>query len=217
MGSTVNPRRYDSTHRRAQAAQTRLRIFAAAQRLFLRDGYTATTMKAIADEAGVAVQTVYAATTSKREILKGILDTAVSGPAEHVAVTASTRWQQIEQAADPLRRLALFTALHVEICLREAPAYAIMTDAAGSDPEIRALLEHTATLRYQDQHTLARLLRAHLRPGLTVRRTADIIWTLASEHTYLALVNDRGWTPPAYQAWLAEQLAAAILAPPISD
>lgn len=215
MASTVNPRPYDSTNRRKQAAQTQLRIFDAAQRLFLRDGYTATTMKAIADEAGVAIQTVYASARSKRDILKGILDVAVSGPDEQVAVSTSSQWQEIEQQADPTRRLELFARLHVEICVREAPAFAIMADAAGSDTEIRALQQKTAQLRYQDQHNLARLLRAHLRPGLTIRRAADIIWTLASERTYLALVHERGWPVRAYQDWLVEQLTT-VLEPPRS-
>ena len=58
-------RRYDSTRRREQAAATRREILEAAQRLFERDGYGATTMAAIAAEAGVALKTVYLAFETK--------------------------------------------------------------------------------------------------------------------------------------------------------
>ena len=76
----------------------------------------------------------------------------------------------------------MFVRLHCEICQREAPAFAIMVDAAGSDPEIRSLLDQTSHRRYRDQHLLAKSLhqQGHLRPGLSARRAADIIWTLAS-------------------------------------
>ena len=50
-----------------------------------------------------------------------------------------------------------------------------------------------------------------LGPGITAREAADVIWTLASERTYLALVRDRGWSPSRYERWVARQLAAALL------
>jgi AcrR family transcriptional regulator len=214
MASNVKPRRYDSTNRRRQAAQTRRRILEAAQDLFVQDGYVATTMAAIAERAGVAVQTVYASTTSKRDILKGILDLAVSGDVAQVPVQASSQWKQIEAERDPGQRLRMFVELHTEICGREAPAFAIMSDAAGSDPEIRALMHDTAERRYRDQHQLATSLhrQGHLRSGLSARRAADIIWTLASERTYLALVSDRNWRIRDYRDWLTQQLIDALLA-----
>jgi TetR/AcrR family transcriptional regulator, regulator of autoinduction and epiphytic fitness len=209
----VKPRRYDATNRHRQAAETQRRILKAAQALFARDGYTATTMTAIAEQAGVAVQTVYASTKTKRDILKGILDLAVSGDDEQVAVAASARWLAIDQEPDPETKLKMFVRLHREICDREAPAFAIMADAAGSDPEIRSLLHDTARRRYQDQHRLAESLSRHagIRAELTTRRAADIIWTLASERTYLALVHDRGWPAGDYENWLTGQLIAALL------
>src|SRR5687767_15139256 len=65
MATKVNPRPYDTTNRQRQAAETQRRIFEAALELFNRDGYVATTIAAIAEHAGVAVQTVYASTKSK--------------------------------------------------------------------------------------------------------------------------------------------------------
>jgi AcrR family transcriptional regulator len=209
----VNPRPYDTTNRERQAAETRRRIFEAAQELFTRDGYVTTTIAAIADHAGVAVQTVYASAKSKREILKGILDLAISDEDERVPVQASSRWQQIEAESDPRTKLSALARLHRDICVREAPAFAIMADAAGSDHEIRTLMHDMADQRYQDHHRLAESLQEtrHIRPDLTARRAADIMGALANEQTYLALVRDRRWSPQDYEAWLADQLIAALL------
>jgi AcrR family transcriptional regulator len=208
----VKPRPYDTTNRQRQAAETRRRIFEAAQELFTRDGYGTTTIAAIAELAGVAVQTVYASTKSKRDILKGILDLAISGD-EQVPVRASARWREIEAEPDPRSKLRRLARLHREICVREAPAFAIMADAAGSDPEIRALMHEMAHQRYQDHHRLAKTLHepGQLRPDLSSRRATDMIWALANERTYLALVSDRQWSTQDYENWLADQLIAALL------
>lgn len=209
----VKSRPYDTTNRQRQAAETRRRIFEAAQELFARDGYVTTTIAAIAEQAGVAIQTVYASTKSKRDILKGIIDLAISGEDEQVPVQAGSRWQEIETEPDARTKLRRLARLHREICVREAPVFAIMADAAGSDPEIRTLMHEMADQRYQDHHRLAKTLHqtGHIRPDLSSRRAADIIWTLANERTYLALVRDRRWSTQDYEDWLADQLIAALL------
>src|SRR3954451_8997101 len=66
-------RSYDATRRReraeAERAATRRRVVDAAGQLFLTRGYVATTMTEIAREAGVALQSVYAAGQSKADLL----------------------------------------------------------------------------------------------------------------------------------------------------
>src|SRR4030065_1517079 len=64
-----------TTHRKRQAQVTRNMIVAAAQALFLEQGYICTTIEVIAERAGVAVSTVYAIFGSKRGILRAIRDT----------------------------------------------------------------------------------------------------------------------------------------------
>ena len=217
MPSTgVKRRRYDATNRERQAADTQIRIALAARKLFLRDGYAATTITAIAAEAGVAVQTVYASLRSKREILQRILDLAVSGPDQQLAVVATARWQDLDQESDTAIKLSMFVRLHTEICQRESAVFAIMSDAAGTDPDVRAVMQDNAERRYRDQLALARSIGRHggLCETLTPNRAADIIWTLASERTYLALVHERRWAPDQYARWLEQQLTTALTATP---
>lgn len=211
--ATVKKRSYDMANRSRQAAETRRRIVEAAARLFLRDGYAATSINAIAAEAGVAVQTVYASLRTKRDILETVLQLTVRGAEEEVPVTAASRWRQMERAADPRQKLAMFARIHREICEREAGLFAVLETAAAVDPDIEPLLRDKERFRYQDQARVARSLgrRGQLRTGLSVRKASDIIWALASERVYLALVHDRGWSLGEYEEWLTDQLAQALL------
>jgi AcrR family transcriptional regulator len=201
------------SNRARQARETRRRIVEAAARLFVRDGYAATSIAAIADEADVAVPTVYASLRSKANILRAVVDLTVRGDDEAAAVASRPPWREMEMEEDARERLALFARLHRRICDREAAVFAQLEAAAGADPEATEILAEHDRRRYETQTRVARGLkrRKQLKPGLTTRRAADAIWTLASERTYLALVRDRSWSPAAYERWLRGQLAAALL------
>jgi TetR/AcrR family transcriptional regulator of autoinduction and epiphytic fitness len=214
MPSSVKRHRsYDSSNRARQAQETRRRIVEAAALLFVRAGYSATSINAIAEQAGVAVPTVYASLRSKANILRAVVELTVRGDDEAAPLVSRRRWQEIERQQDPREQLALFARLHRQICDREAAVFAQLEAAAGADPEATQLLAEHDLRRYETQRRLARSLhrRKQLKPGLAVREAADVIWTLASERSYLALVRDRGWKADDYERWVAEQLAAGLL------
>ena len=213
MPSDVKSRTYDSSNRSRQARETRRRIVAAAALLFVREGYSATSISAIAEEAGVAVPTVYATLRSKANILRAVVELTVRGDDEAAPLSSRADWQEMERLKDPREQLAQFAHLHRQICDREAAVFAQIEAAAGADPEATRLLAEHDQLRYETQSRLARSLhrRKQLRPGLAAREAADVIWTLASERTYLALVRERGWKAANYERWVAEQLVAALL------
>jgi TetR/AcrR family transcriptional regulator, regulator of autoinduction and epiphytic fitness len=201
------------SNRARQARETRRRIVEAAARLFVRDGYSATSISSIADEAEVAVPTVYASLRSKANILRAVVELTVRGDDEAAPLSSRADWQEIEHQRDPREQLALFARLHRQICDREAAVFAQLEAAAGTDTEATEMLAEHDRLRHQTQSRLARSLhrRKRLKPGLGPRRAADVIWTLASERTYLALVRDRGWKAADYERWLTDQLVAALL------
>jgi len=92
MAEPVNPKRpYHSPRRQEQAAATRTAILDAAQRLFETDGYPATTMEAIAAEAGVALKTVYVAFATKSGLLRAVWDLLLKGD-EDAAAVAAREW-----------------------------------------------------------------------------------------------------------------------------
>jgi TetR/AcrR family transcriptional regulator of autoinduction and epiphytic fitness len=210
---TITNRTYDSSNRTRQARETRRRIVEAAARLFVRDGYAATSIAAIAEEAGVAVPTVYAGLRSKAGVLRAVVDLTVRGDDEAVPLASRSEWREMEREDDPRRQLALFARIHRQIGDREAAVFAQLEAAAGADPEATRMLADHDDRRYQTQSRLARSLhrKKALKRGLTAREAADLIWTLASERTYLALVRDRGWRPEQYERWVVDQLEAALL------
>src|SRR4051794_35271712 len=83
-GPVKVPRRYTSPRRRAQADATRAEILRAAQRLLERDGYAATTVAAVAAEAGVALKTVYVAFATKSGLLRALWNVVLRGDADDV-------------------------------------------------------------------------------------------------------------------------------------
>jgi AcrR family transcriptional regulator len=151
-------RPYDSSNRARQAQETRRRIVDAAALLFVRDGYSATSISAIAKQAGVAVPTIYATLRSKANILRAVVDLTVRGDDAAAPLAARGRWREIEDQQDPREQLALFAHLHREICDREAAVFAQIEAAAGTDPEATQLLAEHDQRRYQTQRRLARSL-----------------------------------------------------------
>jgi TetR/AcrR family transcriptional regulator of autoinduction and epiphytic fitness len=209
----VKTRRYDMSNRRRQAAETRRRIAEAAAQLFLRDGYAATTINAIAAQAAVAVPTVYATMKTKQAILWAVIELTARGDADQAPLAERQWWREMEGERDRREKLAKFARIHREICDREAAVFTVLETAANVDPEVAPVLRQKEQARYSDQSRVVRSLKrqGQLRAGLSVRKASDIIWALATERSYLALVRDRGWRARDYENWLTEQLAAALL------
>src|SRR5918911_1524826 len=107
MADDVKPRRYDSPRRREQAAATRREILAAAERLFERDGFAATTMAAIAAEAGVAPKTVYLAFETKAGVLLALWHLRLRGDEAEVPVGERPWYRAVLEERDPARQVAL--------------------------------------------------------------------------------------------------------------
>ncbi|MBV9533939.1 MAG: helix-turn-helix transcriptional regulator, partial [Solirubrobacterales bacterium] len=79
--------------RELMAQQTRGDILRAARRLFAEHGYAATSINDIAEQAGVAIQTIYARLGSKRGMLLALIDLideeAGVGPLAETVTTAT--------------------------------------------------------------------------------------------------------------------------------
>ena len=208
-------RKYDSTGRRQQAQQTRYRVVDTAAALFVEHGYPGTTIPAIAAAAGVAVETVYRSAPGKAGLLAAAVQAALAGGAERSERPVEQREgiRRVIEESDPRRQLAAYAHTQPGVWSRVGPLLRVLDTAAPSDPALQTLQAEHAEQRLQGMRRFAELLdqQRRLRPGLTQRRAADIIWTLCAQANFDALVGDRGWTHPEYEQWLAEQLAAALL------
>src|SRR6478752_2591815 len=100
-------RSYESPRRRAQAEATRRQILEAAQRLFERQGYGATTMSAIAAEAGVALKTVYVAFETKSGVVRALWNVLLRGDENDAPVAERGWYREVLEEPDPERQLRL--------------------------------------------------------------------------------------------------------------
>src|SRR5688572_29271523 len=113
-------RRYDNRNRQELAGWTRRRVIEAARRLFVQCGYGATTIQALAEEAGVAVQPVYAAFGSKHEVLKQLFDISVVGDDEALPLVQRPEWHAWEEEEDGERMVELFARANRAVAERTA-------------------------------------------------------------------------------------------------
>jgi len=217
--SEKSRRTYDGTRRREQAARTRARIVEVAGRLFVERGYAATTIPAIAGEAGVAVETVYRSASGKAGLLADGVRAAVAGGTERaeVPITERPAIRRINDEPDPVRQLQMYAATQPGIWSRVGPLLRVLDAAANSDTSLVELRERIAADRRRGlREGLGRMLeeRGVLRDDVTAARAGDIVYAVCGQANYLALVDDCGWTEAAYEAWLVETLVAALLPPP---
>jgi AcrR family transcriptional regulator len=207
-------RSYESPLRREQAAATRRRILEAAQRLFERDGFTATTMAGIASAAGVSLKTVYLAFETKAGVLRALWHLLLRGDEDPTPVGARAWFRAVLDEPDPQAKLRLNVRNAKEVRERIGPFLDVIRDAAPTEPELGSLWDRIQLEFYENQRAVVEdlyRLKA-LRSGLDVDRAADILWTLNHPDVYRLLVSRRGWTPDEHEEWLADVLCEQLLA-----
>lgn len=205
----------DGRRGQARSRLARAAIVDAARSLFLERGYGATTIEAISARSDVPPATVYRLFSSKRGILKALLDVSIVGDDEAVPLAERPHTQSLLADPDPSKQLAGFVGITAQVNARTAPIYRILVSAASSDPDAAALLDELTRQRHEGQRLIARsLARAGaLRPKLRERDAADVIHALMSPEVYGLLVVDRGWRSERYEQWLTGILIDQLLSP----
>ncbi|MFR9749804.1 TetR/AcrR family transcriptional regulator [Nocardia sp. 004] len=198
--------------RAAKTTANRAKMLAAARELFTTRGYTSTTMKAIADTAGMAVQTLYFTFATKRAILSELLDIEIAGDTEPVA-TMDRPWFATALAAPPAEQIRRQVAAAATIYARVSPLLEVIRSAATTDSELAELWETNITQRHLVQLRLAEALAAKtpLRAGITAARAADIMLATLAPETYRLLVHERGWTDVEWESWATDALILQLL------
>jgi AcrR family transcriptional regulator len=206
-------RRYDSTRRREQAAATRLEILEAAQRLFERDGYVATTMAAVAAEAGVALKTVYLAFETKAGLLRALWHLRLRGDEADIPIHERQWYRDVIAEPDAERQLRLGAHNARLVKERAGKLMRVMRDAAGTDADSAELWRRIQEDFLVNQRAVVDTIAAKgaLAPGLDAARAADILWTLNHPDVWHLLVGERGWTPQEWERWFADTASAQLL------
>ncbi len=195
------PRRYDSSVRAERARENRDRIVSAADGLFLRQGWTMTTMTQVAAAAGLARPTVYLHFDTKVELLVACIDTSLSEipvreRADYHAMGEGTAAQRAKNAARWLRGAYERSAL----------IQRVLDDAAVSTPEAARAQNRMEQRRHDEFANASRLVLGGRDPSSAL---VDEAWALGSRAMWFKLA-ERGWSPDDWEAWFVRVLLDAI-------
>jgi len=190
--------------RARHAELTRTAILDAARRLFAQQGYAATAVRPIAEEAGVAVQTLYSTFGSKQGLLLALVD----------SVRAQARTQalgdEIVRSDDPREMVRLAARIRRQTLELGGDVVATFREGAAGDPEVAAAYEETHRRTREGIGRFCARLEAV--GALRAERAVDQVAAMFSAEIYEELTGPRsGWTPDEYERWLAERLAAILL------
>lgn len=214
MSGDVKPGRpYHSPRRQQQAEATRRDVLQAAKRLFERHGYAATTMAAIADEAGVALKTVYLAFETKSGLLRALWNLLLRGDEGDAPVAERAWYREALEESDPARQLRLNARNSRAGKQRIGGMLEVIREAATADADAAALWQRIQAEYHANQHAIVESLyqKDALRPELDLARAADILWTINHPNQWQLLVGIRGWSPDEYEQWCADLACAQLL------
>lgn len=189
---------------RPRNAAARARIIETATRLFVHQGYLATTVGDIAAEAEVAVQTIYSAYQSKVGLLATCIDIALAGDDEPVPLAERDWFRALDEepsAADAW--LTTLARMHV-MTARVAPIYSVML-AAEADPDVESLIQAGREQRAEFARLLVEQMAAL--PGgedFDQGRVADLVYATESVESYALLVTQRGWSLEQWHDWVRD-------------
>ena len=205
------PRQYDATSRRARALRTQGAILDAAQRLFVRDGFQATTIPAVAAAAGVSQETIYKTFGGKAGLVRAIRERGLAGDGPAHAERRSNTLQREER--DPRRIIEGWGRLTLEVAPKVMPILQLVAAGAATDAEMARLRQEL------DQARLTRMRRnasalgraGHLRTGMRPGEAADILWACSSPELHDLLVGRRGWSLARYARFIVNVMIAGLL------
>lgn len=210
MAKAVNP----AGLRAARVVENEERILRAAHALFVRNGYQATTLTAVADAAGVAHRTVYVRFGTKAVLLKRVIDMAVAGDTAPIDVV-SREWYRTATTAPALEeRIAAFAKGSARLVTSAAGVIGVALQAAPTEPALAAAASAgRAATRDAVRTFWTRARDDGLLPGgCDVTWLADTTSVLAHAETYLLMRETLQMSPKRYENWLAttwRRMAAA--------
>lgn len=196
------------SRRQEQADQTRILILDAALHLFATQGYSATSVAQIAEEAGVAVPTVYTSVGAKPVLIRKLLDRI-----DELAGIPELGAQQRE-AKSPEQVIAFVARLTRQLSERCGDIMTALRSAAGAAPELAELLAEGDSRHLEGARQAAGRLAAMkgLRPGLTTDRATAVIDTCTQPSAYARWTGVHGLSFDEAEAQITQILTNELLA-----
>lgn len=209
MPSSAPRRPYDSGRRQQAARRNRAAMLEACRELLFRDGYQATTVRAVAERAGVSPETLYKAFGGKPGLVKALWDVTLAGDDEPRTMAERPQLQAVLATRDAHAKLRLYAAFVRGVHERLAALSALLAQAGPDVGQVLALSE-------EERMTGVTAFVAHLAdtgtlpPGADAARLADSWWALTGPHLFTQLTATRGWNADTYEDWLTGVLVSTL-------
>ncbi|MDX6250223.1 MAG: hypothetical protein QOF10_3583 [Kribbellaceae bacterium] len=205
-------RNYDASGRREQARARRRAVVLAAQELFERDGYRATTIAAVGRAAGVSAESVYKGFGTKAALAKDVFDLVLAGDDDPVPIAERPEARAVQAEPDVRRKIALYVDGLARRQQRSAKVQILIRDGRHVDETLEDIWQKLLDERLTGMTMLGRHLHesGQLRDGVDVDEVRDVLWTCTAVELYELLVLGRGWSLDRYAAWTARAITSAI-------
>lgn len=214
MPDTSRPKRsYNSTRRKNQANETRRMIVEAARKLFYELGFTNATIDAIAQEAGVASETIYAIFGNKQAILMNLIQATLVGDYEKVPLLERQFIKDAINETDQQQLIKKFASDIYKIMQRMSPIFALLRSTAKTDPEIMALLNKLLMERLGGMSFFVNQLSriGPLKEQILTDQAQVTVWAISSAEVFTLMTQDLGWSEQKYTTWLSSTLERLLI------
>ena len=214
MPDSSKPKRsYTSTRRKLQANETRRMIVKAARKLFYELGFTNATIDAIAQEAGVAAETIYAIFGNKHAILMNLIQVTLVGDDENVPLLERPYIKDALNETDQLQLIKKFASDMYTIMQRMSPLFALLRSTAKTDPEIMALLNKLLMERLGGMSFFVNQLSriGPLKEQILTDQAQVTVWAISSAEVFTLMTQDLGWSKGEYITWLSSSLERLLI------
>lgn len=210
----MGTRRYRSDQREERARLTRRKVVEAATALFLERGFAGSTMRLIAQRAGVSLPLVELQFGTKGRLLKAAIDVAIAGDDEPVAVLERSWTEAAARAQTVPAFLAVVADVLGQAQQRSAGLVLAVFEAAPTDAELADLAQQMTAQRATTAAWIVDEIRRRepSQAGASRAEAVDTVWILMDPAVFDRLTRRRGWTPQRYQQWFADSVARLLAA-----
>ena len=204
---TTKKRSYNSSRRTLQAAQTRDAVVHAAIERFGSSGWAGTTLAAIAEDAGVSVETIYNGFGSKKALLRAAMDVAVAGDTDPTPIAERPELGSLATGTLD-ERIARGVELVIEVHLRSAGVWQALVEASSGDAEVDGWRQELERARRLDtERGVSNILGREADDELVTT-----LWLLYSPAVYRTLTHDSGMSLEEYRTFLVDVSARTAAA-----
>lgn len=204
----VSPSRtYRSELREQQAERTRELIASSARARFLDKGWAGTTVRSVAERAGVSEATVYSVYGNKAGLASSLIDAAEQSANVQQAVA-----ELQEGAGNPVEQLRAFVAFDRRLYEHGGDVIRILGEGRRQHPELGAAYdEGRGRGDSQRRNVFSSWPATAWRPGIDPEKAVAVYAVLVSLESFDTATREYGWSPDEVENWWHATLTQQIL------